>query len=436
VDSGGVLAGRYRVGDTIGRGGMGLVVKATHEQLGTPVAIKLLRHEALDEPAMVERFLREARSAARLRGEHVCRVTDFGTTENGQPFMVMEYLEGLDLASMVDDVGALDPTRVATYLAQACIGIAEAHALGIIHRDLKPGNLFLTRGADGRDLIKLLDFGIAKATTAIDPSLTATQKAMGSPAYMSPEQLRAHSTVDPRSDVWSLGVTMYELLTEKRPFEGDTPYELALSINNDPPIPLPDTVPPEIARVVMRCLEKDRERRYQNVAELATALAPLATNGKELASRVAAALSPDVPLPRAAGVRDADPATETTMRGASGAIGAEPPRTRSRLALPLALVAIASVAIVGFLVWPRGDATPSGESTTAPAAVPAPQPPPPQPAPPPPAPPADAAVAEPDAAPEAPVTAPEDAPAAPPTKPTRKRPKPPRRDPDFGKSRF
>ncbi len=411
---------------------MGLVVKAIHEQLGTPVAIKLLRHDATEEPAMVERFLREARSAARLRGEHVCRVTDFGTTENGQPFMVMEFLEGLDLASMVDDSGVLEPARVATYIIQACIAIAEAHALGIIHRDLKPGNLFLTHGADGRELIKLLDFGIAKATSAIDPSLTATQKAMGSPAYMSPEQLRAHSTVDPRSDIWSIGITMYELLTEKRPFEGDTPYELALTISNDPPAPLPDTVAPEIARVVMRCLEKDREKRYQTVAELAAALAPIAPGGKELAARVAAALTPEGAKPRTAGIREADPATETTMRGASGTIDPEAPRKSARLAIPLALVAIAGLAVAAFFMWPRGDDT---AITTQPTAAP------PQPQPPPTpdaaaviddAPEPDAAAVTPDAASEPPPDAGKV------NKPTRKRPRtqPKPRDPDFGKSRF
>ncbi len=405
------------------------MVKATHEQLGTPVAIKLLRPEALDEPAMIERFLREARSAARLRGEHVCRVTDFGTGEGGLPFMVMEYLEGVDLASMVDDAGALESKRVALYIMQACIGIAEAHSLGIIHRDLKPGNLFLTRGADGRELIKLLDFGIAKATSAIDPSLTATQKAMGSPAYMSPEQLRSHSTIDPRSDVWSLGVTMFELLTEKRPFEGDTPYELALTISNDPPAPLPETVPQDIARVVMRCLEKDRDKRYQDVAELATALAPLVANGKELAASVRAALEPNAAKPRAPVVRDSDPATETTMRGASGSISPDAPRKKSRLAIPLALLAVAGLGVAAFVMWPRDEAAPPATQ---------PQPPPQPPA----VTPDAAAVAEPDAAIIEPDAAPE--PEAetvknpdPPKKPPKKR-RPPKtpKQPDFSKSRF
>ncbi|MBA2543144.1 MAG: serine/threonine protein kinase, partial [Deltaproteobacteria bacterium] len=350
MDEGSALAGRYNVGETLGRGGMGLVVKATHIQLGTPVAIKLLRGEALEDPAMVERFLREARSAARLRGEHVCRVTDFGTTKDGVPFMVMEYLEGEDLATMLDHGGAFDAQRTALYLLQACIAVAEAHSLGIIHRDLKPGNLMLTRGPDGREIIKLLDFGIAKSTAHMDASLTATSKAMGSPAYMSPEQLRAHSTIDPRSDVWSLGVTMFELLTEKRPFEGDTPYELALTISNDPAAALPDTVPAEVAKIVTRCLEKDRERRYKDVAELAAALAPLTKGGRDLATSVRVALEPNAPLERTRAIRDADPATETTMRGASGSISADAPRKRSRLAIPLALLAVGGIAVAAF-VW-------------------------------------------------------------------------------------
>jgi serine/threonine protein kinase len=420
---------------------MGLVVQATHVQLGTPVAIKLLRHEALEEPAMVERFLREARSAARLRGEHVCRVTDFGTTESGVPFMVMEYLEGTDLASMIDDHGVLEVEKVATYISQACIGVAEAHALGIIHRDLKPGNLFLTRGPDGRDIIKLLDFGIAKATQGgVDPSLTQTQKAMGSPAYMSPEQLRAHSTIDTRSDVWALGVTMFELLTENRPFEGDTPYELALAINNDPAAKLPDTVAPEMAKIVMKCLEKDREKRYANVAELAAALAPLAKHGKDLAASVRAALEPNAPKPRASALREGDAATETTMRGASGTIDPEaPPRKRSRLAIPLALLAAGGIAAAAFFMWPRGEDAPS----VTPAATTTPPPPQPQAPPPEPPKPEPAPVVTPDAAIAEPVTVPPDAAVvtkpekpAKPVKPKKRPRNPSTSDPDFGKSRF
>jgi serine/threonine-protein kinase len=443
-EEGSILAGRYRVGQTLGKGGMGVVVEATHLQLGTRVAIKVLRKEALDEPTMLERFLREARSAAQLRGEHVCRVTDFGTTDDGIPFMVMEHLEGEDLKTILDASGPLDPTLTATYILQACIGVAEAHALGIVHRDLKPGNLFLARLPDGRSSIKLLDFGIAKSTaTTIDGSLTSTTKAMGSPAYMSPEQLMASTTLDARSDVWSLGVTMFELLTENRPFDGDTPYELALRIANEPAAPIPDTVPPELAKIVARCLTKDREKRIQSVADLAAALAPLVRNGKELAASARAALaSPTGATPRASRSHDipSSPATETTLRGASGAITSDT-RSRSRLLLPLALVFTTLLVVAGVMVWRSRDSADGTDRT--PAASPDPKPAPPPVAPPPvvdaaPAPVAiDAAIA--DEPSDAAVAEPPDAAVQDPPKDPKKKPPPrrrPRPTPDFSESRY
>jgi len=403
VEAGSILAGRYRVGRTIGRGGMGIVLEATHLQLGTSVAIKMLRKDALEEPDLIERFLREARSAAQLRGEHVCRVTDFGTTDDGIPFMVMELLEGEDLKTILDRSGPLDVNLTVTFVLEACIAVAEAHALDIVHRDLKPGNLFLIRRPDGRRSVKLVDFGIAKSTTQIDPSLTATTKAMGSPAYMSPEQLRSAAQVDPRGDVWSLGVTMYELLTEQRPFEGDTPYELALTISNEPPAKLPDTVPPEVAKIIMRCLEKQRDRRYASVADLAAALAPFSKSGKELAAEVKAALIPPAAAPLAEGdfaLVPASPATETTLGGASGAVGPTMNiRGRSRLAIPLlALAGAVVLGVGGYVWWSQGsDAPPPAARIPSPPIPSAPEPV----APPPPAPPAsptEIPAIEPDAA--------------------------------------
>ena len=437
VEEGSVLAGRYRVGETLGRGGMGIVFAATHIQLGTPVAVKMLRKDALEEPELVERFLREARSAARLRGEHVCRVTDFGTTDDGLPFMVMEFLDGEDLKSIVDHTGKMDPVQVATFIAQACIGVAEAHQLGIVHRDLKPGNLFLTRLPDGRRIIKLLDFGIAKATTTMEKNLTATTKAMGSPAYMSPEQLRSSSTVDPRSDVWSLGITMFELLTESLPFTGDTPYELALSIANDEPVTLPDTLPPEIVKVVHGCMTKDPTKRYQDVAELAAALAPIARNGRDVAAAAKAALAP--PPSTTTGARDRSnttpsPQTETTMRGASGAIDPTP-RSRSRLAIPLAIAGVIALGAGGYVWWSSRDADPAAAAHVT--------------APPPAAPPAapvaidaspvaiDASELEPDAPPAAePTTKPVDPKLKKPLRKPRVNPTDPKDPVDLGKSRY
>ncbi|MDQ3338888.1 MAG: protein kinase [Myxococcota bacterium] len=331
---------------------MGIVVEATHLSLGTPVAIKVLRADAAEDPELLERFMREARSAARLRGEHVCRVQDFGTTEDGAPFMVMEYLEGEDLMSVVDRNGPLDPTQTATYILQACIGVAEAHALGIIHRDLKPGNLFVVNQPDGRRSIKLLDFGIAKSNANVDGRLTNTSKAMGSPAYMSPEQLRAAATVDARCDVWALGVTMFELLTEHRPFKGDTPYELAIAISTETPDPLPPSVPEELAKIVSRCLEKNLDRRYRDVAALAAALAPLVKHGKDLAAQVQAALVPETATDPVGIRKEPSPATLTTLRGASGTVDAGADlRPRSRWLLPLSIAAVVALAGGGVLWW-------------------------------------------------------------------------------------
>jgi serine/threonine-protein kinase len=271
-----MLAGRYRAGRVLGKGGMGVVIEATHVELGTSVAIKLLRDDLAGQPETVERFLREARAAAQLKGEHVCRVHDFGTLEDGVPFMVMELLQGCDLATLIKQTGPLAHELVASYVVQACTAVAEAHALGIVHRDLKPTNLFRTRRPDGSALIKILDFGLAKSQHGQDFSLTQSTSVMGSPAYMSPEQLKSSKNVDPRSDIWSLGIVMYELVAKRLPFRGETITELALAITSDPAPALPPSVPAEFAAVVMRCMEKEVGKRYASIAELAAALKPFA----------------------------------------------------------------------------------------------------------------------------------------------------------------
>ena len=280
MEPGTILAGRYRAGRTLGSGGMGVILEGTHVELNTPVAIKVLHdHLALD-PERVERFLREARAAAQLRGEHVCRVHDVGTLPGGGPFMVMELLEGCDLARLLEQLGPLSPEMVIAYALQAAQGIAEAHARGLVHRDLKPTNIFRTRRPDGAPLIKILDFGLAKPINGQDLSLTQTANVVGSPRYMSPEQLKSSRVVDPRCDIWALGVVMYELLAGKPPFMSQTITELAIEITNEPPPPLPDTVPPPLADVVMHCLEKNPAKRYQSMAELAAALEACSGNPK------------------------------------------------------------------------------------------------------------------------------------------------------------
>ncbi len=278
VASGALLAGKYRIERTLGEGGMGVVLAATNEALRQRVAIKLLRSGALANAKALGRFEREARAAASLRSEHVARVLDVGKLEDGRPYMVMEYLEGQDLGDVIEHGGDLPIGDAVDYVLQACEAVAEAHAAGIIHRDLKPKNLFLSLTVDGRPLVKVLDFGISKIEDeAEDMSLTRTTEIIGSPSYMSPEQLRASKQVDLRTDIWALGVILFELLTKKLPFEATTVTELVAVVLTDPLPELrvvrPD-VPPELAAAVGRCLEKKREDRYASVADLVRAIAP------------------------------------------------------------------------------------------------------------------------------------------------------------------
>jgi len=278
VTIGEVVAGKYRVERLIGEGGMGVVVAAQHLQLDTVVALKLLPDSATADPVLVERFVREARAAAKLRSAHVAKVLDVGTLESGAPFMVMEYLEGANLADVLAAGGRLDAPTACDYVLQACEAVAEAHSLGIVHRDLKPENLYLTTRVGGAGFVKVLDFGVSK-TTAIAGSLTTTRAVVGSPMYMAPEQMRSSRVADPRSDVWALGIVLYELLTERCPFDAESLPELCLKISRDPHRPLAELrpgLPPELLAIVERCLQKDPARRFANAAELASALEPLA----------------------------------------------------------------------------------------------------------------------------------------------------------------
>jgi serine/threonine protein kinase len=284
VTPGQILLGKYRVERVLGMGGMGVVVAATHVSLEERVAIKFLLPEALANPDTVARFLREARAAVRIKSEHVARVTDVGTLENGAPYMIMEYLDGSDLAGHSQRRGPLPIEDAVEYVLQACEAIAEAHALGIVHRDLKPANLFVAKRADGTPSVKVLDFGISKVTgvgssSGADLGMTKTTTIMGSPLYMSPEQMASTRDVDARTDIWALGAILYELLTGTVPFQADTITQLCAMILQQPPPPLrnlrPDA-PEGLQDIIRRCLAKDRNQRYQNVAEFASALGPYA----------------------------------------------------------------------------------------------------------------------------------------------------------------
>jgi len=281
VREGDLLAGKYRVEKVLGAGGMGIVVAARHEQLEQRVAIKFVRDEALGNEEAVERFLREARAAVKLKSEHVAKVLDVGTLESGAPYMVMEYLEGSDLAHVLIERGPASPELAAEWVVQACEALAEAHAAGIVHRDVKPQNLFLARTVGGASKVKVLDFGISKAVplgSGAVGGLTSTRAMLGSPLYMSPEQMRSSREVDPRSDVWALGVVLFELLTCRWPYEADSIPELCLKVVSEPPADLaelrPDA-PRAIVEIVERCLRREPGERYANAAELASALEPM-----------------------------------------------------------------------------------------------------------------------------------------------------------------
>src|SRR5262249_57116015 len=222
---------------------------------------KLLPPEAPQDDPTVQRFLREAEGMVKLRSEHSARVMDVATTDEGVPFMVMEFLDGNDLNQILRHHGPQQPAIVVDLLLQACEGIAEAHALSIIHRDIKPSNFFITRRPDGSMLLKILDFGISKTPVGYD-ELTGTQTVIGTPSYMAPEQMKSGRSADPRSDIWSIGVVMYQLITGQLPFAGESYAELVLKVGIEPPTPILVPLPAGLGDVVLRCLEKDPLARF------------------------------------------------------------------------------------------------------------------------------------------------------------------------------
>jgi eukaryotic-like serine/threonine-protein kinase len=335
VREGETLAGKYRLERILGVGGMGVVVAAHHIHLDIAVAIKVLRPEMLDSPESVARFTREARAAVRIKSEHVARVFDVGVLDTGTPFMVMEVLEGSDLASWLEERGPLPVEQAVDFVLQACLAVAEAHKLEMVHRDLKPSNLFCVPAADGRFIIKVLDFGISKVASlgAITGRATKTGDVIGSPFYMSPEQMRSSKDVDARSDIWSLGIVLYELLTGRVPFTGETIPELVLKLAMHPPESLRSfrpEVPAGLEAVFQKCTEKRGEERYQNVAELAVALQPYAASAsRPLVDRVTRILQ--APDPSTDAVVVAAPSTppgsaRATTDAGLGRTASGPPR--------------------------------------------------------------------------------------------------------------
>lgn len=292
--AGDVIAEKYRVEDVLGQGGMGVVLAAVDTQLDRPVAVKVLSAQHAKNAQVLERFVQEARAAARLESEHVVRIFDVGTLPDRRPFIVMEKLRGADLGQVLEAEQRLPVLDAVAFVVEAAEGVAEAHLCGIVHRDLKPANLFLARMPDGTSRIKVVDFGVSKMAARADTSLslTATSLVLGSPVYMSPEQLRSPRDVDARADIWALGTILHELVTGEPPFVAESITELSAKILLEslppPETRVPTPLPGGFGDVVRKALAKDRDLRYATVAEFALALAPYAPpSSREIIRRIA-----------------------------------------------------------------------------------------------------------------------------------------------------
>jgi serine/threonine-protein kinase len=369
-----LVAGKYEVIARIGAGAMGQVFSALHRELGERVALKFLRREALAQRELVQRFATEARAAARIRSEHVARVFDVGHLPNGIPYIVMELLEGESLSDLLARRGRLQIEVAVDYVLQVCEALASAHAKGVIHRDIKPANLFLTRNGSGPRSVKVLDFGVSKLALgnqafSRDKRFTRASPPLGSPAYMSPEQLRDCEGVDHRADVWSLGCTLFELVTAQTPFEGPERARLAAAGSEQHPVSLRRWLPgapAELDAVISRCLENDPDGRYQNVAELAQALSPFASERARIYVERCQFLLPDGAPPEStppvAIRRSLRPVRANDPSSTAPALGRVRHRTHAARSGGFALLALAGVA-AAYLLWRRAaEPPPAGDA--------------------------------------------------------------------------
>jgi serine/threonine-protein kinase len=292
LDPGQLIDEKYQIVRILGEGGMGAVYEARHGGTGRRVAVKVIVGEHQGNEAIVARFQREARAAGSIETQHIAQVLDTGTDRaTGHPYMVMEFLSGEDVQQCLKRVGPLEPTTALRIISQACIGLGKAHDAGVVHRDIKPANLYLSTQEDGAVVVKLLDFGIAKvkvehSMSSEDAKLTQTGSLLGSPMYMSPEQALGGKVTDARTDVWSLGIVLYEVLTGTTPSANCEGFgELIMSICSTPAPPVQDRAPwvsPELARIVHRALEIPVDKRYASIADMHADIRALLLNGHAL----------------------------------------------------------------------------------------------------------------------------------------------------------
>jgi serine/threonine-protein kinase len=275
---GDLVAGRYRVGNIIGAGGMGIVYKAEHIELNRAVALKVIRPDIARDSSIWRRFSREARALAALHNKHVVRIHDAGTLESGLRYLVMDLLVGTDLRRLVEHA-ALPPQQAVDYVIQVCSALGDAHRLNIIHRDIKPANIFLAQYRANEPVIKLLDFGVALFLDDVGQR-TLSGQSVGSPQYLSPEQLRDPRGVDQRTDIWAVGLLLFELISGRSPLHGLNAAQICLRIAQGPMPPIEavcPALPPALAAVIHGCLEIDPARRPQSADELALALEPFSS---------------------------------------------------------------------------------------------------------------------------------------------------------------
>ena len=404
-----IFASKYEIVRPLGKGGMGVVLEAKHARLGQAVAIKLLKPELLSDGESVMRFEREARAAARLTSPHAARIYDVDTTPEGIPFMVMEYLEGRDLARILQEQQVLGVEDAVDWVMQACAAMAEAHALGIVHRDLKPSNLFLAENVATGAIVKVLDFGISKITVESEQQLTTTATVLGTPHYMSPEQVTASRVVDLRADIWALSVILYRALTKAFPFVGPNPTALAVSIATERAIPIQQQqvqLPEALMNAIMKGLEKNPADRHQSVHELAAAIEGMGSGRWHVPAASALRVNrhsfppgtrestgntgrrsntdgsgPRRPITGPSGANggvmliDGEPNAETRSTWGGGsqiALEAAPPKWRRVIALPAAALSVlALVGSAAYLYGSRQSAAvaPATETVSAPKVI-------------------------------------------------------------------
>jgi serine/threonine protein kinase len=368
---GDVIADKFRVERYVGEGGMAFVLEATHLELDERVALKFIHPAFRKQEAIVARFRAEARASARMKGEHIARVMDVSSTEDGHPFIVMEYLDGEDLGQVIERRVLPDRAEAIGWLIETCEALAEAHANGIVHRDVKPENLFLVARLGGRKSVKLLDFGISKLAltsgTNASSGLHVGVTLIGTPSYMAPEQIRSAKNADPRSDQWSVGAVLFELLSGRLPFEGPSVPDVCRDVLESPHRRLRDIVPdldPALELIVDRCLEKDAANRFASVGDLALALLPYAhpryhanvdrmiklLRAAGLTTAQLASIPPPAPPAATSGPPD-DPLRVSLPRvntlDQSGASEVPHPRAQEKSNKPLLALAFAALLIAG-----------------------------------------------------------------------------------------